>query len=189
MTTPTQRRYEPWMRLALAEATAAEATGDVPIGAVILGPDGAVIAAGRNTREAEGDPTGHAEMVAIRAAARALQGRGALEGVALGGVAVDDARLGGAARPSSTRGTDWRLTDCTLVVTLEPCTMCAGAIVLSRLTRVVFGAWDPKAGASGSLYDVLRDPRLNHNPEVITGVLEQECTAALDRFFEARRQK
>jgi tRNA(adenine34) deaminase len=157
------------MRLALAEATAAEATGDVPIGAVILDPTGTVIAQGRNTREAEGDPTGHAEMVAIRQAARALQQS--------------------AAQADPTARTDWRLTDCTLVVTLEPCTMCAGAIVLARLTRVVFGAWDPKAGAAGSLWDALRDPRLNHRPEVIPGVLEPDCKAALDRFFEARRQK
>jgi tRNA(adenine34) deaminase len=169
MTTPTQRRYEPWMRLALAEAIEAEATGDVPIGAVILDPSGTVIATGRNTREAEGDPTGHAEIVAIRAAARTLH------------------KHTTQADPASP--TSWRLTDCTLVVTLEPCTMCAGAIVLSRLARVVFGAWDPKAGAAGSLYDVLRDPRLNHNPEVVTGVLEQECGNALDRFFEGRRQK
>ena len=169
MTTPTQRRYEPWMRLALAEAAAAEATGDVPIGAVILDPTGTVIARGRNTREAEGDPIGHAEMVAIREAARTLHRR--------------------AAQADPTAPTTWRLTDCTLVVTLEPCTMCAGAIVLSRLTRVVFGAWDPKAGAAGSLQDVLRDPRLNHNPEVVPGVLEPDCRAALDRFFEAHRRK
>ena len=167
--TPTQRRYEPWMRLALAEAAAAETTGDVPIGAVILDPTGTVIARGRNTREAEGDPTGHAEMVAIRAAAHTLHQR--------------------AAQANPTTPTTWRLTDCTLVVTLEPCTMCAGAIVLSRLIRVVFGAWDPKAGAAGSLTDVLRDPRLNHNPEVIAGVLEPDCHAALDRFFEHQRQK
>ena len=167
--TPTQRRYEPWMRLALAEAAAAEATGDVPIGAVILDPAGTVIAQGRNTREAEGDPTGHAEMVAIRTAARTLHRR--------------------STQTNPAAPTTWRLTDCTLVVTLEPCTMCAGAIVLSRLTRVVFGAWDPKAGAAGSLTDVLRDPRLNHNPEVIPGVLEADCTAALDRFFHHHRQK
>ncbi|WP_230419854.1 nucleoside deaminase [Catenulispora pinistramenti] len=170
MTTPTQRRYEPWMRLALAEAAAAEATGDVPIGAVILDPTGTVIATGRNTREAEGDPTGHAEMVAIRAAAQTLQHQKTQ------------------ANPDP-HPKDWRLTDCTLVITLEPCTMCAGAIVLSRLTRVIFGAWDPKAGAAGSLHDVLRDPRLNHNPEVVPGVLEPECRAALDRFFNHRRQK
>ena len=174
MTTPTQRRYEPWMRLALAEAAAAEATGDVPIGAVILDPTGTVIATGRNTREAEGDPTGHAEIVAIRAAAQALQHQ----------------RAQGPPQAGPEPHTkDWRLTDCTLVVTLEPCTMCAGAIVLSRLTRVIFGAWDPKAGAAGSLHDVLRDPRLNHNPEVVPGVLEPECKAALDHFFDHRRQK
>jgi tRNA(adenine34) deaminase len=169
MTTPAQRRYEPWMRLALSEAAAAEATGDVPIGAVILDPAGTVIAHGRNTREAEGDPTGHAEMVALRAAARTLHHQ--------------------ATRKDPAAPITWRLTDCTLVVTLEPCTMCAGAIVLSRLTRVIFGAWDPKAGAAGSLYDVLRDPRLNHNPEVVPGVLEPECRTTLDRFFEQHRRK
>ena len=169
MTTPTQRRYEPWMRLALAEAAAAEATGDIPIGAVILDPTGTVIARGRNTREAEGDPTGHAELVAIRAAASTLHTR--------------------ATQADPQAPPTWRLTDCTLLVTLEPCTMCAGAIVLSRLTRVVFGAWDPKAGAAGSLYDVLRDPRLNHNPEVIPGVLEPACRTTLDRFFQHHRQK
>jgi tRNA(adenine34) deaminase len=169
MTTPTQRRYEPWMRLALTEAAAAEATGDIPVGAVILDPSGTVIAGGRNTREAEGDPTGHAEMVAIRAAARTLHER--------------------VAQADPTSPPSWRLTDCTLVVTLEPCTMCAGAIVLSRLARVVFGAWDPKAGAAGSLTDVLRDPRLNHNPEVVAGVLEPECRTALDRFFDQHRRK
>ena len=179
MTTPTQRRYEPWMRLALAEAAAAEATGDVPIGAVILDPTGTVIAHGRNTREAEGDPTGHAEMVAIRAAARTLNER----------AAQADPASGSTVASASTSAPSWRLTDCTLVVTLEPCTMCAGAIVLSRLTRVVFGAWDPKAGAAGSLSDVLRDPRLNHNPEVVAGVLEPDCRAALDRFFDHHRQK
>ncbi|GAA1990273.1 tRNA adenosine(34) deaminase TadA [Catenulispora subtropica] len=165
MTTPTTRPYEPWMRLALAEAEEAAAHGDVPIGAVILDPSGTVIGRGHNTRESEGDPTGHAEIVAIRAAARTLQAR------------------------TPTTPKDWRLTDCTLVVTLEPCTMCAGAIVLSRLTRVVFGAWDPKAGAAGSLWDALRDPRLNHRPEVVPGVLEPACHAALDRFFAPHREK
>jgi tRNA(adenine34) deaminase len=181
--TPTQRRYEPWMRLALAEATAAETTGDVPIGAVILDPTGTVIAQGRNTREAEGDPTGHAEMVAIRAAARTLNRRATQADPVSGSTAA------AASASASTSAPSWRLTDCTLVVTLEPCTMCAGAIVLSRLTRVVFGAWDPKAGAAGSLSDVLRDPRLNHNPEVVAGVLEPECRTALDRFFAHHRQK
>jgi tRNA(adenine34) deaminase len=108
-------------------------------------------------------------MVAIRAAARTLHER--------------------VAQADPTSPPSWRLTDCTLVVTLEPCTMCAGAIVLSRLARVVFGAWDPKAGAAGSLTDVLRDPRLNHNPEVVAGVLEPECRTALDRFFDQHRRK
>ncbi|MFL6117036.1 MAG: tRNA adenosine(34) deaminase TadA [Catenulispora sp.] len=169
MTTPTTRRYEPWMRLALTEAAEAAARGDVPVGAVILDATGAVIAHGHNTREAEGDPTGHAEIVAIRAAATTLQTRA---------TALD---------PTTPK--DWRLTGCTLVVTLEPCTMCAGAIVLSRIARVVFGAWDPKAGAAGSLWDALRDPRLNHRPEVVPEVLEPECRHALDRFFDAHREK
>jgi tRNA(adenine34) deaminase len=173
MTTPTTRPYEPWMRLALAEADEAAAHGDVPIGAVILDASGTVIGRGHNTREAEGDPTGHAEIVAIRAAAKTLQSRTHSPSTA----------------PTTTPTTkDWRLTDCTLVVTLEPCIMCAGAIVLSRLTRVVFGAWDPKAGAAGSLWDALRDPRLNHRPEVIPGVLEPTCRTTLDRFFAPHRE-
>lgn len=143
------------MRLALDEARAAVTTGDVPIGAVVLGPSGDVLARGHNVREAEGDPTGHAEVVALRAAARA-------------------------------RG-EWRLTGCTLVVTLEPCTMCAGAAVLARVDRVVFGAYDDKAGAAGSLWDVVRDRRLNHRPEVVAGVLAAESTALLDAFFTEQR--
>lgn len=147
--------YDVAMRAALDEARAALATDDVPIGAVVLDHDGAVIGRGRNTREAEGDPTGHAEVVAIREAARA-------------------------------RG-EWRLSGCTLVVTLEPCTMCAGAIVLSRVDRLVFGAYDDKAGAVGSLWDVVRDRRLNHRPEVIAGVLADESAALLNSFFSRAR--
>jgi tRNA(adenine34) deaminase len=143
------------MRLALTEAEAALATGDVPVGAVVLAPGGGVIGAGRNLREATHDPTGHAEVVAMREAARA-------------------------------RG-EWRLDDCTLVVTLEPCTMCAGALVLARVARVVFGAWDPKAGAVGSLWDVVRDRRLNHRPEVVSGVLADECGRLLVDFFDGHR--
>ncbi|MFI0775440.1 tRNA adenosine(34) deaminase TadA [Streptomyces sp. NPDC021212] len=145
---------DPWrapMRLALEEAVRAPETGDVPVGAVVLGPDGTVLGRGRNEREAHGDPTAHAEVLALRAAAR---------------------RLGG-----------WRLTGCTLVVTLEPCAMCAGAIVLSRLDRVVYGAIDEKAGAVGSLWDIVRDRRLNHRPEVIHDVLPDECAAPLIAFF------
>ncbi|MGW1200984.1 tRNA adenosine(34) deaminase TadA [Streptomyces sp. NPDC002536] len=147
---------DPWrapMRAALEEAARAPGTGDVPVGAVVLGPDGSVIGRGRNEREATGDPTGHAEVLAIREAARAVG--------------------------------EWRLSGCTLVVTLEPCTMCAGAIVLSRLERVVYGAADEKAGAAGSLWDVIRDRRLNHRPEVIEGVLAGECADLLTRFFRA----
>ena len=154
MTGPAGVWAEP-MRRALAEAEAALSTGDVPIGAVVLAPDLAVLGTGRNVREADHDPTGHAEVVALRAAA---------------------ARRG-----------EWRLEGCTLVVTLEPCTMCAGAAVLSRVERVVFGAYDPKAGAAGSLWDVVRDRRLNHRPEVVAGVLAEESTALLDRFFRSQR--
>ena len=161
---PVRAPYEPWMRLAIAEAELAPATGDVPIGCVVVGPDGDVVGRGHNVREATGDPTGHAEVVALREAARTL-----------------NARRGPGAPP------EWRLTGCTLVVTLEPCTMCAGAVVLSRVDRVVFGAWDEKAGATGSLWDVVRDRRLNHRPEVVTGVLEDECGALLADFFDGTR--
>ena len=143
------------MEAALEEARAALATDDVPIGAVVLAPDGTTVGRGRNLREAEHDPTGHAEVVALREAARA-------------------------------RG-EWRLDGHTLVVTLEPCTMCAGAAVLARVERVVFGAWDPKAGAVGSLWDVVRDRRLNHRPEVLAGVLADESSALLEGFFAQHR--
>lgn len=143
------------MRLALDEARLALPVGDVPIGAVVLDAAGDLIGRGHNVREADSDPTGHAEMVALRSAASSVG--------------------------------EWRLAGCTLVVTLEPCTMCAGASVLARVDRVVFGAYDDKAGAVGSLWDVVRDRRLNHRPEVITGVLAEESTALLDAFFAPRR--
>ena len=144
------------MNLALAEAAiAADESGDVPVGAVLVAPDGQVVALGRNEKELLNDPTAHAEIVAIRKA-------------------------------SADRG-DWRLEDLTLVVTLEPCAMCAGAIVAARIPRVVFGAWDERVGASGSLYDLLRDARLGRPVEVIAGVLEGECSAQLKEFFEAKR--
>ncbi|MFD9334542.1 tRNA adenosine(34) deaminase TadA [Streptomyces sp. NPDC060028] len=139
------------MRLALQEAARAAAAGDVPVGAVVLGPAGELLATGYNEREATGDPTAHAEVLALRRAA---------------------AKLG-----------EWRLPGCTLVVTLEPCVMCAGALVQSRVARVVFGTGDEKAGAAGSLWDLVRDRRLNHRPEVIRGVLEQECARQLTDFF------
>ncbi|MEU3346245.1 tRNA adenosine(34) deaminase TadA [Streptomyces sp. NPDC006700] len=143
------------MRLALDEAGRAVPGGDVPVGAVLLAGDGTtVLGVGHNEREATGDPTAHAEVLAIRRAA---------------------ARTG-----------QWRLSGCTLVVTLEPCTMCAGAIVLSRVDRVVYGARDEKAGAAGSLWDVVRDRRLNHRPEVIEGVLAEECATLLTDFFRGR---
>jgi tRNA(adenine34) deaminase len=148
---------DPWaepMRLALAEAAHAAAAGDVPVGAVVLAQDGTPIAAGHNEREATGDPTAHAEILAVRRAAASLG--------------------------------EWRLSGCTLVVTLEPCTMCAGAIVQSRVDRVVFGALDEKAGAAGSLWDVVRDRRLNHRPEVVAGVLADTCAEQLTSFFRDR---
>jgi tRNA(adenine34) deaminase len=143
------------MRAALTEAEAAGQGNDVPVGAVVVDASGTVIGRGRNVREVSHDPTGHAELVALREAAAA-------------------------------RG-QWRLDGCTLVVTLEPCTMCAGAVVLARLDRLVFGAPDPKAGAVGSLWDVVRDRRLNHRPEVVPGVLATECADLLRDFFRSRR--
>ena len=143
-----------WMALALDLAREAAARGDVPVGAVIVRGSDVVGSAG-NRREADLDPTAHAELLAIREAAESMGG--------------------------------WRLSDTTLYVTLEPCAMCAGAIVLARIPRVVFGATDPKAGAAGSLIDVLGEPGLNHRPEVEAGVLEAECGAVLTEFFAARR--
>jgi len=168
------------MRQALDEAAHAPGTGDVPVGAVVLSADGTVLGTGRNAREATGDPTAHAEILALRAAARTLREEASRprSRTEPGGGATE---AGGGRRPG-----EWRLTDCTLVVTLEPCTMCAGAIVLSRVDRVVYGARDAKAGAAGSLWDVVRDRRLNHRPEVITGVLEADCAALLTDFFRGR---
>jgi tRNA(adenine34) deaminase len=151
-----QDRWVASMRLALDEARAALATDDVPIGAVVLDAAGEVVGRGRNVREADADPAGHAEVVALRAAARA-------------------------------RG-EWRLDGCTLVVTLEPCTMCAGAVVLSRVDRLVFAAFDPKAGAVGSLWDVVRDRRLNHRPEVVSGVLADEASTLVGEYFATTRR-
>lgn len=144
------------MRRALALAAEAAAAGDVPVGAVVVGPDGRVLGEGRNLRELTGDPTAHAEVVALRRAADALG--------------------------------SWHLADCTLVVTLEPCVMCAGAILQARVPRVVFGSWDAKAGAAGSMYDVLRDRRLPHRVEVVGGVAEAEASLLLRDFFEDRRE-
>ena len=142
------------MRRALDEARRCLAWGDVPIGAVVV-RDGSVLGAAGNQRERLGDPTAHAEVLAIRRAASALG--------------------------------QWRLEGCSMYVTLEPCAMCAGALVLARLPRVVFGALDPKAGFGGSLGDLLRDPRLNHRAEVVSGVLADECGGVLREFFRRRR--
>ena len=143
------------MGVALREAEAALAAGEVPVGAVVISAQGAVLATGHNLRRLNADPTAHAEVLALRRAGAVLR--------------------------------DWQLTGCTLVVTLEPCTMCAGAVVLARIQRLVFGAWDDKAGAAGSLWDVVRDRRLNHRPEVLAGVRQDECAELLTRFFADRR--
>jgi tRNA(adenine34) deaminase len=143
------------MDLALEQARGATASGDVPVGAVVVDPAGTVVGVGRNRREADGDPTAHAELLALRAAARSSR--------------------------------SWRLDDHTLVVTLEPCPMCAGAVVLARVARVVLGAWDPKAGAAGSVWDIVRDRRVNHRVEVVGGVREPECSALLLNFFAGHR--
>ena len=143
------------MGKALEVASGALASGDVPVGALVFSSGGDVLGAGHNLREAKGDPTAHAEVVAIRAAA-------------------------------SERGS-WRLQDCTLVVTLEPCVMCAGALMLARIGRLVLGTWDPKAGACGSVWDVVRDRRATHRVEVIGGVREQECSQILLDFFAGHR--
>lgn len=143
------------MRLALAEAAGCLPTGDVPVGAVVLDGAGAVVGTGRNRREADADPTAHAEVIALRAAAAAAGG--------------------------------WRLTGATLVVTLEPCVMCAGALVAARVDRLVFGAWDDRAGAVGSVWDLVRDRALLHRPEVVGGVLAAESAELLRAFFADRR--
>jgi tRNA(adenine34) deaminase len=155
MTHPDTQPHEAMMAIAVAEAEAAAAHDDVPIGAVVV-VDGEVVATGHNRREVDADPTAHAEILALREAARA-------------------------------RGS-WRLDGATLYVTLEPCAMCAGALVLARVDRVVFGADDPKAGAVGALWDIPRDPRLNHNVEVVRGVRREECSTLLRSFFAARRR-
>ena len=146
---------EALVRRALEVAAEASQTGDVPIGAVVADEAGRELAAACNAKEALADPTAHAELLALRAAA-------------------------------AVRG-EWRLEGCTLAVTVEPCTMCAGALGLARVARVVFGAWEPKTGAVGSLWDVVRDRRLNHRPEVVAGVLAQECAALIESFFAAQR--
>lgn len=155
-TPPDRSLEERWMGRALELAAGAVGDGDVPVGAVVLDPDGVVVGEGRNTRERDGDPAGHAEVVALRGAAQ---------------------RLG-----------EWRLQGCTLVVTLEPCPMCAGALMLARIERVVLGAWDPKLGACGSVWDLPRDRRATHRVEVLGGVREQECQRLLVDFFVDRRE-
>lgn len=145
------------VRRAIEVASGAVATGDIPVGAVLVDAEGVELAAACNAREATGDPTAHAELLALRAGAARLRGEG--------------------------RGTGWRLSGCTLVVTVEPCTMCAGALVAARVDRLVFGAWEPKTGAVGSLWDIVRDRRSPHRPQVLGGVLDEECAALLTGFM------
>jgi len=152
---PAAAEFTPWLAAARALAQDCLTHGDVPVGAIVLDATGAVVGRGRNVREERGDPTGHAEIVAMRQAA-------------------------------SARGS-WRLDGCTLVVTLEPCVMCAGALVQARVDRVVFGAWDDRAGACGSVWDLVRDPRALHHVEVVGGLDEDACAAPLAEFFAARR--
>lgn len=147
--------YEEWMEAALELAELAAGSEDVPVGAVVLSPDGEVIGRGHNVREEQADPTGHAEIVALREAAQRM------------GV--------------------WRLEGCRLVVTLEPCVMCAGAAIAARLEQIVFGAWDPKAGACGSVWDLTRDPLAIHNVDIVGGVRAEEAAELLVDFFEGRR--
>jgi tRNA(adenine34) deaminase len=153
--TTRDARYDAWMGRALEVARGTRDSADVPVGAVLYDPAGVEVATGRNQREQLGDPTAHAEILALRAGAAAAG--------------------------------EWRLAGYTLVVTLEPCTMCAGALVLARIATVVFGAWEPRTGAVGSLWDVVRDRRLNHRPEVYPGVREAECAQLLLDFFDPRR--
>jgi tRNA(adenine34) deaminase len=152
---PVPADYEEWMRRAVADARLAFDTGDVPVAALVIDENGSVIGAGRNERELHRDPTAHAEILALRAAAASRS--------------------------------DWHLEGCTLVVTLEPCVMCAGAVLAARVPTVVFGAWDEKAGAGGSVYDVLRDRRLNHQVSVYPGVLAEDCADLLLDFFRTKR--
>lgn len=177
------------MTLAIDQARSALAGGDVPVGAVVLDADGAVLAAAHNERELTGDPTAHAEVLALRRAAEALADRATAgpssRAVSPAGVASGEDSEGAVGAVVGEGG--WRLTGCTLVVTLEPCVMCAGAIVAARVGRVVFGAWDEKAGASGSVWDLLRDNRANHRVEVVGGVREEECAELLRVFFASRR--
>src|SRR5215213_3529779 len=151
MSIARRTRHETWMRRALNVAASSPSSVDVPVGAVVYGPSGEELGTGCNERELTGDPTAHAEILALRQASLSLA--------------------------------TWRLEGCSLVVTLEPCTMCAGALVLARVAEVIFGAWEPKTGAVGSLYDVLRDPRHNHTPDVYSSVLASECAALLRDYF------
>lgn len=153
----TPQHFEASMRRALAQAEQAAAEGEIPIGAVVLDPQGNVLASAHNSREASHDPTAHAEVLALRAAAERQQ--------------------------------SWRLDGCTLVVTLEPCPMCAGAAVMSRIGTLVFGAWNDEYGAAGSRWDLVRDRRLNHQVEVFSGVLADECGAMVREFLDSRRMK
>lgn len=160
------------MRLALSEAQIAMRHDDVPVGAIIVGPDGTLLAAAHNMREERGDPTAHAEILAIQQAAARLNELAIAVGT-------------GSCRQSPKR--TWRLTGCTIVVTLEPCVMCAGAILAARASRIVFGAWDPKAGACGSVWDLVRDAAALHQLEVIPNILAAESESLLKSYFQPKR--
>ncbi|MBW3091119.1 nucleoside deaminase [Bifidobacterium miconisargentati] len=172
------------MLAALDLARKAALAGDVPVGAVVLDADGRIIGRGYNTREAGGDPLAHAEIIAMREAAAMRRQRAATIGdttVPAGRTRADDA--GAVSGPDRS----WNLADCTLAVTLEPCPMCAGACIQTHIGRIVFGAWDAKLGACGSIWDIPRDPHVGHTPEVYGGVLERDCQIILTDFFAARR--
>lgn len=183
-------RWQPAMRLALDAARAAGEAGDVPIGAVLLAGDDRVLAVAGNERERTGDPTAHAEVLVLRRGSELLRARpGDQTGTTRAPSPVADGPEPGSAGGGDALVVDasWRLEDCTLVVTLEPCTMCAGALVNARVGRLVFGAFDPKAGAVSSIRDVVRDPLLNHRVDVVSGVLADECGHLLRDFFSHRR--
>lgn len=176
------------MRRALTLAGEAAGAGDVPVGAVVLDAQGRLIGEGYNTREAEGDPLAHAEIVAMRQAA----GQVVVDIAAQSTQASHQASHQPSHQPSRHTSRQpsiraWNLADCTLVVTLEPCPMCAGACVATHIGRIVFGAWDSKLGACGSVWDIPRDPHIGHSPEVFGGIMHEECSAALADFFAARR--
>ncbi len=184
-----RRSYEQAMHEALQLACQAAAEGEVPVGALVLDADGQILGAGRNRRENAGDPLAHAEVEAMRAAAQALHKQQSADGVLEAASTRESVSKGPVANESAPneRHAPWNLAKCTLVVTLEPCPMCAGAALQAHVGRIVFGAWDAKLGACGSVWDIPRDPHVGSHPEVIGGVEEEACTALLRDFFRTRR--